>query len=152
MTVHFRSLIRGIKTKQITAIARAISVLENNSKPLLKRKLKKYLGGNKHSGFLIGVTGPAGSGKSTLIGALARVMRKEKKKVAIVAVDPTSPATGGAFLGDRIRMQELTEDPGVFVRSMASRGAHGGVAHATKDVAKLFAKIGYDYKIGRAHV
>lgn len=71
--------------------------------------------------------------------------RNDKKKVAIVAVDPTSPKTGGAFLGDRIRMQELAEDSGVFIRSMASRGAQGGIAKATKDVAYLLSKAGYDF-------
>ncbi len=127
---------------QIAVLSRAISNLENN--PLLKSKILKRIP-PKNKSFVIGVTGSPGSGKSTLIARLTRVMRQNKKKVAIIAVDPTSPKTGGAFLGDRVRMQNLTEDPGVFIRSMASRGAQGGVAKSTKNVAALFSQAGYDF-------
>ena len=137
-----RALLRGIEKHQITALGEAISILENNSS--LKSKLLNSFKNTSSHGYAIGITGSTGSGKSTLIAALAKVMRRNQKTVAVVAVDPTSPKTGGAFLGDRVRMQELAEDPGVFIRSMASRGAHGGVARSTQEVVKLLLKAGYD--------
>jgi LAO/AO transport system kinase len=97
----------------------------------------KALFGHTGHAHVVGVTGPAGSGKSTLVGALARKYRERGRTVGIVAVDPTSPFTRGAILGDRIRMQELTSDPGVFIRSMATRGALGGLAAATNDVVAV---------------
>ena len=138
------SLIKGIRENRITALSRAVSILENNH-PSKSQILKALSSFKKEKAFVIGITGSAGSGKSTLISQLAKAMRQDHKKVAIIAVDPSSPKTGGAFLGDRVRMQNLTEDPGVFIRSMASRGAQGGVAKATKDVAYLFSKSGYDF-------
>jgi LAO/AO transport system kinase len=99
-----------------------------------------------HSGqtHIVGVTGPTGSGKSTLTGALAREYRKRGSTVGIVAVDPTSPFSHGAILGDRIRMQDLTSDPDVFIRSMATRGALGGLAAATGDVVTVLDASGKD--------
>jgi LAO/AO transport system kinase len=147
MTTHIlRPLIQGIKKGEMCSLAQAISILEDNA-PLKDRLLTKLRSVRRPviGGFSIGITGSAGSGKSTLIAALAKMMRRDRKKVAVIAVDPTSPKTGGAFLGDRIRMQELAEDPGVFIRSMASRGARGGVARATKDTAQLFLKAGYEF-------
>ena len=93
---------------------------------------------------IVGITGPTGSGKSTLMGALAREYRKRGSTVGIVAVDPTSPFSHGAILGDRIRMQDLTADPGVFIRSMATRGALGGLAAATGDVVTVLDAAGND--------
>lgn len=92
-----------------------------------------------HSGeaHIVGITGPTGSGKSTLVGAMAREYRRRGRTVGIVAVDPTSPFSHGAILGDRIRMQDLTSDPGVFIRSMATRGALGGLAAATNEVVTV---------------
>lgn len=139
----FRTLVHGIAKRDIAVLGRAVSILENSTP--LKSKILKPLKSLPTHGYSIGVTGSPGAGKSTLITALAKLMRNHKKKVAIVAVDPTSPKTGGAFLGDRIRMQELAEDEGVFIRSMASRGAQGGIAKATKDVAFLLSKAGYDF-------
>jgi LAO/AO transport system kinase len=97
----------------------------------------KALFGHTGHAHIIGVTGPTGSGKSTLVGALAREYRTRDRTVGIVAVDPTSPFSHGAVLGDRIRMQELTSDPGVFIRSMATRGALGGLASTTSDVTTV---------------
>jgi len=99
-----------------------------------------------HTGnaYIVGVTGPPGSGKSTLIGQLAKQYRKRKKKVGIIAVDPSSPFTGGALLGDRIRMQELSADEGVFVRSMATRGNLGGLARSTADLVNVLDAFGCD--------
>src|SRR6202163_4195052 len=94
---------------------------------------------------LVGITGPPGAGKSTLVDALAAALRKQDKTVAIVAVDPTSRITGGALLGDRIRMQQHHADPGIFIRSMATRGSDGGLARATADLARLMDAAGKDY-------
>jgi LAO/AO transport system kinase len=99
-----------------------------------------------HSGRarVIGLTGPPGAGKSTLVDQLARLYRKENRTVGIVAVDPTSPYTGGAILGDRIRMQEHFSDPGIYIRSMATRGSLGGLARTTADVATVLDASGRD--------
>lgn len=92
----------------------------------------------------MGITGPPGAGKSTLTGALIRLWRDQGKTVAVVAIDPTSPRTGGALLGDRIRMEAVALDPGVFIRSMATRGALGGMAKGTRAVADVLDAAGYD--------
>ncbi|MBI2756269.1 MAG: methylmalonyl Co-A mutase-associated GTPase MeaB [Chloroflexi bacterium] len=99
------------------------------------------LGGKAH---VVGITGPPGSGKSTLTTALAKAYRARGETVGVVAVDPSSPFTGGAILGDRIRMMELHDDPGVFVRSMATRGLTGGLARSTMDVVALLDAFGKD--------
>lgn len=99
-----------------------------------------------HTGHahLIGVTGPPGSGKSTLVNALTQQIRELGRTAGIIAVDPSSPFTGGALLGDRVRMRDLAGDPGVFVRSMATRGSLGGLAQATNDVVKVLDAAGFD--------
>ncbi len=99
-----------------------------------------------HSGHarILGLTGPPGAGKSTLVDQLARHYRKENRTVGIIAVDPTSPYTGGAILGDRIRMQEHFSDPGIYIRSMATRGSLGGLARTTADVATVLDAAGRD--------
>jgi LAO/AO transport system kinase len=94
---------------------------------------------------VVGITGPPGAGKSTLVGALAAELRAQGKTVAILAVDPSSRMTGGAILGDRIRMQRHHADPGIFIRSMATRGNLGGLARATADMARLMSAAGRDY-------
>ncbi len=94
--------------------------------------------------YRVGITGPPGAGKSTMVSRLVQEARKEEKQVGVIAVDPTSPFTGGALLGDRIRMQDIGGDPGVFVRSMATRGSLGGLAAAATDVADVMDAFGMD--------
>jgi LAO/AO transport system kinase len=122
------------------AIARAATLIENrNGTDLLKRLFQ-------HTGraLVIGITGAPGAGKSTFASQLARHLRKENKRVGIIAVDPTSPYTGGAILGDRIRMQQHHADEGVFIRSMATRGWLGGLAPAAADMTVLLDAAGCD--------
>lgn len=124
------------------ALARAITRIENRSPGFttLLAALHPHTG----TSHLIGVTGAPGTGKSTLVNAVALALRARGETVGIVAVDPTSPFSGGAVLGDRIRMRELTGDPGVFIRSMASRGSLGGLARATADVVQTLDAAGFD--------
>ncbi|MGH2521036.1 MAG: methylmalonyl Co-A mutase-associated GTPase MeaB [Anaerolineales bacterium] len=124
------------------ALARLLTRIENGA-PEAERALAALF---PHTGraHLVGVTGPPGSGKSTLVNELAKALRGAGQTVAIVAVDPSSPFTGGAILGDRIRMRDLAGDPGVFIRSMASRGALGGLARATADVVKALDAAGFE--------
>jgi LAO/AO transport system kinase len=127
------------------ALARVISRVENDT-PEGREYLRDLF---PHSGksHIIGVTGGAGSGKSTLTSALAAEYRKREKTIGIVAVDPSSPFTKGAILGDRIRMQDLALDPGVYMRSMAGRGALGGLAPSISDVVAVMDAFGFDYVI-----
>ena len=123
-------------------LARAISAVENRA-PGWSQLLQALF---PHSGkaSIIGLTGAPGSGKSTLVDQLARHYRKDNQTVGIIAVDPTSPYTGGAILGDRIRMQDHHADPGIYIRSMATRGSLGGLARTTADVATVLDASGRD--------
>lgn len=124
------------------ALARLISLVEDGDEASRSALTALY----EHTGHahLVGVTGPPGSGKSTLVNALAQKLRNKDITVGIIAVDPTSPFTGGALLGDRVRMRDLAGDPGVFIRSMATRGSLGGLAQATNDVVKVLDAVGFD--------
>ncbi len=135
-------LVKGILSGDRRSIAKAITIVENDTAEAHKLIATIY----PHTGkaHIIGLTGAGGSGKSTLIEKIAREYRKRDKTVGIVAVDPTSPFTGGAFLGDRIRMQELSTDAGIFIRSMATRNYAGGIAKATKDAVKILDAAGKD--------
>src|SRR3989337_1069183 len=128
------------------ALARLLTLIENEDAAGLKALAVLYpRAGKAHR---VGITGPPGAGKSTLVNRLAQELRGKtmptpETKVAIVAVDPSSPFTGGAILGDRIRMRDLAGDPGVFIRSMATRGALGGLAKATTDLVEALDAAGY---------
>jgi LAO/AO transport system kinase len=138
-------IVKGVLGGNRRSIARAITAIENNSTEAKELIAKIYCHiGKAH---VIGLTGAGGSGKSTLIEKIVREYRQRGKTVGIVAVDPTSPFTGGAFLGDRIRMQELCTDEGVFIRSMATRNHAGGIARATKDAVKVLDAAGKDVVI-----
>jgi len=124
------------------ALARSISLVENDGREACRLLRGLY----PHAGqaHIVGITGPPGSGKSTLVSQMARHFRKQGRTVGIVAVDPSSPFSGGALLGDRVRMRDLAGDPGVFVRSMASRGSMGGLARATGDAVTILDAAGFD--------
>jgi LAO/AO transport system kinase len=135
-------LYKGIREGNRFALARAISVVENK-RPDYETLMSKMF---KHTGkaHIIGITGPPGAGKSTLVDKITKAFRGRNKTIGIIAVDPTSPYTGGAILGDRIRMTELATDKEVFIRSMGTRGHLGGLAQATSDVIKLMDAFGKD--------
>jgi LAO/AO transport system kinase len=135
-------LYRRILDGDVRAAARLMSMIENGS-PEAKAVLKS-LSAHTGSAYIIGITGPPGSGKSTLTDRVTEQLRKQGKTVGIVAVDPTSPFTGGAILADRIRMQRHSLDPDVFIRSMATRGHLGGLARATNDVVDVLDAAGKD--------
>lgn len=143
-------ILSGVTAGDFRAISRLITLSENRSpraKALqasllqLTKNLRKQGTRTTHT---IGVTGSPGAGKSTLVDQLAARLREQKKRVAIVAVDPTSPFTGGAILGDRIRMVHTAEDDQVFIRSMATRGALGGVSRATLDAVEILKAAQFD--------
>jgi LAO/AO transport system kinase len=141
---NIQTWIEQLRSGDVRALARAISTVENRA-PGWSDLLKAVF---PHTGKarVLGLTGPPGAGKSTLVDQLARFYRREKDKrtVGIIAVDPTSPYTGGAILGDRIRMQEHFSDPGIYIRSMATRGSLGGLARTTADVATVMDASGRD--------
>ncbi|MEK6300106.1 MAG: methylmalonyl Co-A mutase-associated GTPase MeaB [Acidobacteriota bacterium] len=124
------------------AIARAISAVED-ARPESTELLKEIFP-HTGKGLIVGITGAPGAGKSTLVDKLASHYRAEGDTVGIIAVDPSSPFTGGAILGDRIRMQNMATDPGIFIRSMAARGHLGGLARATVDAVAILDAAGYD--------
>jgi LAO/AO transport system kinase len=136
------SLAARIIDGDVRALARAATAIENRL-PEASRLMEELFPRTGHA-TVIGVTGAPGAGKSTLVDQLARALRAEGRTVGIVAVDPTSPFSGGAILGDRIRMQSHSADQGVFIRSMATRGSLGGLAAATTDIALLLDAAGRD--------
>lgn len=135
-------LIESVIKGDRRAVAKLITLVENDeSKAKVIIKKIYPLTGNAH---IVGITGPPGAGKSTLLDKLIKEARREGLIVGVIAVDPTSPFTGGALLGDRIRMQRHSTDPGVFIRSMATRGSLGGLSKATNDAIKILDAYGCD--------
>jgi len=137
-----RALLEQFDAGRPAALARAVSIVENHRPGFdeLLARLQSRIG----RGRRIGITGPPGAGKSTLTTHLAAAYRRAGLRVGVVAVDPTSPFTGGALLGDRIRMEAIALDPGVFIRSMATRGSLGGLAAATREVSDVLDAFGLD--------
>jgi LAO/AO transport system kinase len=142
MALNIDLIAENLTKKDTRAIAKAISICENNQPGAeeLLNKIFPFTGKAK----LIGITGTPGSGKSTLVDQMAIELRKRGKTVAIIAVDPSSPFSGGAVLGDRIRMSNATEDFGIFMRSLAARGALGGLSQATNDTVHILDAAGFD--------
>ena len=139
------NLIQKIFENDRRLVARAISTVEDfNSQA---SELLKQIYSRVGNAYRIGITGPPGAGKSTLTNQLTKLYRADGKKVGIIAVDPTSPFTGGALLGDRIRMNEIGNDEGVFIRSMATRGSLGGLSKKAIDAADVLDAAGYDFVI-----
>lgn len=135
-------LIAGVLDGRTRAIARLLTLVENSETAAETAVTALY----PHTGqaHIIGITGPPGSGKSTLVNEIAKRLRQQGQRVGIIAVDPSSPFTGGALLGDRVRMRDLAGDSGVFIRSMASRGSLGGLAQATWAAIKVLDAAGYE--------
>ena len=136
------SLAERVLQGEIRAAARLMRDIDDGLKSSIEELKLLY----PHTGnaFIVGITGPPGAGKSTLVDQLTAVFRKRDKKVGIVAVDPTSPFTGGAILGDRIRMNRHADDDGVFIRSLATRGHLGGISRSTSDVVNVLDAMGKD--------
>lgn len=136
------NIVEGILNHNRLALAKAITAVENEYDNAVEIMTALY----PHTGnaYVIGITGPPGAGKSTLTDKLAKEFRKRGKTVGIIAVDPTSPFSGGAILGDRIRMLDLSSDEGIFVRSMATRGSLGGLSQKAGDAVKLMDAFGFD--------
>lgn len=135
-------IVERLRAGDRRAVARAISLVEDGSPDLadIVRAISPHTGG----AYVVGLTGSPGVGKSTLTGALVKILRAQDLRVAVLAIDPTSPFTGGALLGDRLRMQDHATDPGVFIRSMATRGRVGGLAWATPHALRILAASGAD--------
>jgi LAO/AO transport system kinase len=138
-------LVRRMLEGDRLALARLITRIENRTPEV--SEIMRAIHARTGRAYVLGVTGPPGAGKSTVVDRLTSLLRAERLEVGVIAVDPSSPYTGGAVLGDRIRMQTHTLDPGVFIRSMATRGSLGGLARATGDVIKLMDAFGFPWVI-----
>lgn len=136
------SLVQSALSGDKKAIGRLITIVENDEEKA--REVVKKIYPLTGKAYVVGITGPPGSGKSTLLDKLIKLARDEGHRVGVIAIDPTSPFTGGALLGDRLRMQRHSTDPDVFIRSMATRGSLGGLAKATNDAVKVLDAAGYD--------
>lgn len=144
MMEKIKQLIDEMQNNSQIALGRLISMIENKD---MGRDILPLVHKNSKQSYTIGITGPPGVGKSTLTEKLVLRLKTRDTKIGILAIDPTSPFSGGAILGDRVRLQSLSTDPNIFIRSMASRGHLGGISAATLDAAKLMEAFGCDYII-----
>ena len=135
-------LLQKVLAGQPRAVARLLTLVENSE--VEAQTAVSHLYPHTGNAHIIGITGPPGAGKSSLVTALAKTLRRQGSRLGIIAVDPSSPFTGGALLGDRVRMRDLAGDRGVFIRSMASRGSLGGLARATSAAIQVLDAAGYD--------
>ena len=135
-------IVQGVLKRDIRFIAKAISNIENETE--ISEKILSSLFNYIGNSFRIGITGPPGAGKSSITNKLIKKYRQEGKSVAVIGIDPTSPFSGGAILGDRVRMLNYYNDENVFIRSMASRGSSGGLSSSSKEVADVLDAAGYD--------
>ncbi len=142
MKYNEEDLINGVNSGNRVSLSRTISLIESDKSAIFR--IINSLNKRSQSSYVVGITGPPGAGKSTLTNRLIQNFRSKKLTVAVLAVDPSSPFTGGAVLGDRIRMQEHALDDGVFIRSIGSRGDLGGLSSATSGIIKLFDAFGID--------
>lgn len=142
LPASLQATLERFQAGNVPALARAISVVENEREGF--QQLLHTVMAAGPSALRVGFTGPPGAGKSSLVAAAATAYRKSDEHVGVVAVDPTSPYSGGALLGDRIRMNDISTDPGIFIRSMATRGSLGGLATTTKEVVDLMDAFGFD--------
>ena len=138
-------LVQRFKQGDKIALARLITLIENE--PEKAAEIFKNFQESNHDSYIIGITGSPGVGKSTLTKSITKLLLEKDKKIGIISVDPTSPFTGGAFLGDRVRMTEVSLHPNVFIRSLASRGYRGGISRAVLDITLLYEAFGMDYII-----
>ncbi|MFW9818238.1 MAG: methylmalonyl Co-A mutase-associated GTPase MeaB [Candidatus Thorarchaeota archaeon] len=136
------ALISKFKQKDKIALAKLITLIENE--PERAHEIFKHFEDLSHDSYIIGITGSPGVGKSTLTGAISKKLLEEGKSLGIICVDPTSPFSGGAFLGDRVRMTDISLHPNVFLRSLASRGYKGGISRAVFDISLLYEAYGMD--------
>lgn len=139
------TLVKNFKNKDKIALARLITLIENE--PEHTHKIFKHFEELKNDSYIIGITGSPGVGKSTLTGAITQKLLDEGKSVGLICVDPTSPFSGGAFLGDRVRMTSISLHPNLFLRSLASRGYKGGISRAVFDISLLYEAFGMDFII-----
>ena len=141
-TQDIDTLINRFKKKDKVALAKLITLIENE--PDKAHEIFKHFEGVSHDSYIIGITGSPGVGKSTLTGEISKRLLEEGKSIGIICVDPTSPFSGGAFLGDRVRMTDISLHPNMFLRSLASRGYKGGISRAVFDISLLYEAYGMD--------
>lgn len=142
---ELQKLIKSLLEGNPYALSKLITIVENGGKE--SDRVMDAIHSKVGYSYRIGITGPPGAGKSSIIDCLIEKLREKGKRVGIIAIDPTSPFTGGAVLGDRIRMQNHALDSGVFIRSVGSRGSHGGLSQATSKIVGLYDAAGFDYAI-----
>ena len=142
MNEQIEQVLEGIRQSRRRDIARLITQVENEHSTA--ETIIKALYADTGKAHIVGVTGPPGAGKSTVVNEMAKILRQQDLLVGIIAVDPSSPFTGGALLGDRVRMRDLSGDEGIFIRSMASRGRVGGLAQTTTNVVKILDAAGFE--------